>query len=60
MVAVMVSNASGSILVGLFVALVCGVVIARFRINALITALTTMQIVRSLALIRLGRPRRRH
>ena len=59
MVAVMASNASGSILVGLIAALICGggvglvngVVIARFRINALITTLATMQIVRGLALI---------
>ena len=59
MVAVMASNASGSILVGLLAALICGgavglvngVVIARFRINALITTLATMQIVRGLALI---------
>ena len=59
MVAVMASNASGSILVGIVAALICGggvglvngVVIARFRINALITTLATMQIVRGLALI---------
>ncbi|ANH07175.1 MULTISPECIES: L-arabinose ABC transporter permease AraH [Shinella] len=59
MVAVMASNASGSILVGLVAALICGgavglvngVVIARFRINALITTLATMQIVRGFALI---------
>jgi L-arabinose transport system permease protein len=59
MVAVMASNASGSILVGLIAALICGgavglvngVVIARFRINALITTLATMQIVRGFALI---------
>ncbi len=59
MVAVMASNASGSIAVGLLAALACGsvvglvngVVIARFRINALITTLATMQIVRGLALI---------
>jgi L-arabinose transport system permease protein len=36
---------------GGFVGLVNGVVIARFRINALITTLATMQIVRGLALI---------
>jgi L-arabinose transport system permease protein len=59
MIAVMVSNASGSILLGLMAALLAGsvvglvngVVIAKFRINALITTLATMQIVRGLALI---------
>ncbi|MBX4868601.1 MULTISPECIES: L-arabinose ABC transporter permease AraH [Rhizobium] len=59
MAAVMVSNATGSIPVGLVAALLCGaivgfvngIVIARFRINALITTLATMQIVRGLALI---------
>ena len=59
MIAVMASNATGSILLGLLAALVCGgfvgfvngVVIAKFRINALITTLATMQIVRGLALI---------
>ncbi|MBB3164961.1 L-arabinose ABC transporter permease AraH [Rhizobium leguminosarum] len=59
MIAVMVSNATGSIPVGLLAALLCGavvgfvngIVIARFRINALITTLATMQIVRGLALI---------
>lgn len=59
MVAVMASNASGSILIGLVAALLCGgfvglvngVVIAHFRINALITTLATMQIVRGFALI---------
>ncbi|MCO4318876.1 L-arabinose ABC transporter permease AraH [Phyllobacterium sp. 21LDTY02-6] len=59
MIAVMVSNASGSILLGLLAALLAGsavglvngVVIAKFRINALITTLATMQIVRGLALI---------
>jgi L-arabinose transport system permease protein len=59
MVAVMASNATGSIILGLLAALACGslvgllngVVIARFRINALITTLATMQIVRGLALI---------
>lgn len=59
MVAVMASNATGSILLGILAALVCGfvvgfingVVIAKFRINALITTLATMQIVRGLALI---------
>ena len=59
MAAVMASNASGSILVGLIAALICGgivglvngVVIAHFRINALITTLATMQIVRGFALI---------
>jgi L-arabinose transport system permease protein len=55
----MVSNATGSIPLGLLAALLCGavvglvngIVIARFRINALITTLATMQIVRGLALI---------
>ncbi|WP_445678723.1 L-arabinose ABC transporter permease AraH [Radicibacter daui] len=59
MVAVMASNATGSIILGLLTALVCGgvvgfingFVIAKFRINALITTLATMQIVRGLALI---------
>jgi L-arabinose transport system permease protein len=59
MIAVMASNMSGSIIVGILAALLCGgavglvngVVIARFRINALITTLATMQIVRGLALI---------
>lgn len=59
MIAVMVSNATGSIPVGLLAALLCGavvgfvngIVIAWFRINALITTLATMQIVRGLALI---------
>ena len=59
MIAVMASNATGSIVLGLLIALAAGmlvglfngVVIARFRINALITTLATMQIVRGLALI---------
>lgn len=59
MVAVMASNATGSIFIGILAAIVCGgfvglvngVVIAKFRINALITTLATMQIVRGLALI---------
>lgn len=59
MVAVMASNATGSIIIGILAALLCGaavglvngVVIAKFRINALITTLATMQIVRGLALI---------
>lgn len=59
MVAVMASNASGSIIVGLIAALACGtfvgfvngVIIAKLKINALITTLATMQIVRGLALI---------
>ncbi|WP_417259942.1 L-arabinose ABC transporter permease AraH [Celeribacter sp.] len=59
MVAVMASNATGSITLGILVALVAGAavglfngfVIAKFRINALITTLATMQIVRGLALI---------
>ncbi|RVN79777.1 ABC transporter permease subunit, partial [Sinorhizobium meliloti] len=49
MVAVMASNATGSIVLGLLAALACGgivglangIVIARFRINALITTLAT-------------------
>lgn len=59
MVAVMASNTIGSIPLGLVAAIACGavvgfvngVVIAKFRINALITTLATMQIVRGLALI---------
>jgi L-arabinose transport system permease protein len=59
MVAVMASNASGSIIIGLIAALACGTfvgfvngtIIAKLRINALITTLATMQIVRGLALI---------
>lgn len=59
MVAVMASNATGSILLGLLAALVAGTfvgflngtVIAKLKINALITTLATMQIVRGLALI---------
>jgi L-arabinose transport system permease protein len=59
MVAVIVSNATGSILLGLMLALVAGgivgaingAMIAKFRINALIATLATMQIVRGLALI---------
>lgn len=59
MIAVMASNATGSIFLGLLAALAGGfivglfngVVIAKFRINALITTLATMQIVRGLALI---------
>jgi len=59
MVAVMASNASGSIVIGLIAALACGTfvgfvngtIIAKLRINALITTLATMQIVRGLALI---------
>jgi len=59
MVAVMESNATGSIPLGLliavgfgtFVGFVNGVVIAKLKINALITTLATMQIVRGLALI---------
>ncbi|SCX29630.1 Ribose transport system permease protein RbsC [Agrobacterium sp. DSM 25558] len=59
MIAVMASNATGSIFLGLIAAIACGsavglvngLVIARFRINALITTLATMQIVRGLALI---------
>ncbi|MCQ8783070.1 L-arabinose ABC transporter permease AraH [Mangrovibrevibacter kandeliae] len=59
MVAVMVSNAASSIVVGLLAALAAsaavgfgnGVVIAKLRINALITTLASMQIVRGLALL---------
>ena len=59
MVAVMASNASGSIPIGILAALACGafvgfvngLVIAKLKINALITTLATMQIVRGLALI---------
>lgn len=59
MIVVMASNATGSIALGILVALVAGAsvgffngfVIAKFRINALITTLATMQIVRGLALI---------
>lgn len=59
MIAVMVLNSTGSIVVGIGAALVAGagvgfvngVVIAKFNINALITTLATMQIVRGLALI---------
>jgi L-arabinose transport system permease protein len=59
MIAVMVSNSTERISLGLLAALgagvlvgvVNGVVIARLRINALITTLATMQIVRGLALI---------
>ncbi|WP_394155852.1 L-arabinose ABC transporter permease AraH [Loktanella salsilacus] len=59
MVAVMASNASGSIPLGVLAALCSGalvglfngLVIAKFNINALITTLATMQIVRGMALI---------
>ncbi|WNG38744.1 L-arabinose ABC transporter permease AraH [Archangium violaceum] len=59
MIAVMVSNHMENIGLGLLAALLAGVVvgvingvvIARLRINALITTLATMQIVRGLALI---------
>lgn len=59
MIAVMASNESGSILIGLLAALIAGslvglfngLVIARFKVNALIATLATMQIVRGLALI---------
>ncbi|MFV0293963.1 MAG: L-arabinose ABC transporter permease AraH [Paracoccus sp. (in: a-proteobacteria)] len=59
MIAVMASNATGSIPLGILAALVCGgavgfvngFVIAKFNINALITTLATMQIVRGMALI---------
>ena len=59
MIAVMASNATGSILLGLLASLICGAIvglvngvfIAKLRINALIATLATMQIVRGLALI---------
>ncbi|HEX9449334.1 MAG TPA: L-arabinose ABC transporter permease AraH [Dongiaceae bacterium] len=59
MIAVMASNATGSITLGLICAIFCGTVvgiingavIAKLKINALITTLATMQIVRGLALI---------
>lgn len=59
MMAVMINNATGSIplgilgavLAGLAVGVINGVVIAKFRINALITTLATMQIVRGFGLI---------
>ena len=59
MMAVMGSNATGSVALGVGLALVAGllvglangVVIARLRINALIATLATLQIVRGLALI---------
>lgn len=59
MMAVMISNATGSIPLGLLGAVVAGaavgmfngVVIAKLNINALITTLATMQIVRGLSLI---------
>lgn len=59
MVAVMASNATGSIILGIAAALACGalaglvngVIISKFRVNALIATLATMQIVRGMALI---------
>ncbi len=59
MIAVMASNATGSIFLGLTAALACGaltglvngIIISKFRINALIATLATMQIVRGMALI---------
>ena len=59
MIAVMGSNWTGSVTLGVILALVAasivglvnGVVIARLRINALIATLATLQIVRGLALI---------
>ncbi|MEE2833558.1 MAG: L-arabinose ABC transporter permease AraH [Candidatus Latescibacterota bacterium] len=58
-VAAVVTNAAGSVLVGMVAGVLVGgsfglfngVVIARFRINALIATLATMQIVRGLAFI---------
>ena len=60
--AAVVSNKTGSVLLGIaaallasgLVGLVNGVVIAKFRINALITTLATMQIVRGLGYIVCG------
>lgn len=62
MVSVMASNWTGSVVLGVLIALACGLVvglanglvIARLKINALITTLATMQIVRGLALITSG------
>ena len=59
MMAVMGSNATGSVALGVGLALVAGlvvglangIVIARLRVNALIATLATLQIVRGLALI---------
>jgi L-arabinose transport system permease protein len=59
MMAVMGSNATGSVALGVAIAIVAGlivgavngVVIAKLRINALIATLATLQIVRGLALI---------
>lgn len=59
MIAVMVTNATGNILVGILGAIVAGaavgmingVIIARIGINALITTLATMQIVRGFGLL---------
>jgi L-arabinose transport system permease protein len=60
--AVMVMNATGSMLVGILAGLLSGAavgfvngfIIARIRINALITTLATMEIVRGLAYITTG------
>ncbi|SER38531.1 L-arabinose transport system permease protein [Faunimonas pinastri] len=59
MVAVMATNMTGSVILGILAALVAGlivglvngIVIAKLKINALIATLATMQIVRGLALI---------
>ncbi len=59
MIAVIVANATQSVVLGLLMAILCstligtlnGVIIAKLRINALITTLAMMQIVRGLALI---------
>jgi L-arabinose transport system permease protein len=60
--AVMVMNATGSIVLGIVCGLLCGVtvgfvngyIIARIKINALITTLATMEMVRGLAYIVTG------
>lgn len=60
--AVMVMNSTGSMFVGILAGLTCGAlvgfingfVIARLRINALITTLATMEMVRGLAYITTG------
>lgn len=59
MIAVIASNASGSIILGVLAAIVAGaavglvngIVIAKFRINALITTLAMMQMVRGFSLL---------
>ncbi|GBU09434.1 L-arabinose ABC transporter permease [Gammaproteobacteria bacterium] len=59
MIAVITANSTGSLLIGILAALIGGVlvgwfngiIIAKFKVNALITTLAMMQIVRGLALI---------